>query len=780
MHCKEVQENLSLYIDGELPGEQAKEIEAHLMECPQCKIILEQYRIIDRQAMDLTVEPPVNLMKNVMKGIAPKKRSFYWRKITGVAVASVLILFALVMWNNNVRSVSADEIVLKMANTLDNLDSYHIEVNIEETYFKSNGQDEVKKGKIVEYMKKPYYQRLESDFPYSEVSIENGEKSFHSFSNNNFSRTFRQLDKEQILKALKKKNLKLMGEVNYNGRTAYKIQGKIIDFQMIDIGPGQGSQPASIEAKLDLLIDKETSIPLKTEYFRGNDKKPYRQMVYTLFKLNEPLDNKLFDIPSAQKEFPGWRPVKDIETARTLIKEKIDLPSYLPSGAKLSRIGFVGRNIRVEYLAGKNVIYITYGLFTGPEGEKRKIGDMWFDNVAENFWASSLSIQKGDSIVSVEGTLPLPELSRVAESVLTPEEKRQLVEREKLKEELIKRYKILPSDIKPTKTKFTGRIESLKISSVHLGESASGEEKFKYTTLYKAPFYVFTESNWSGTSTISIINNNRYLSVPADNANGYKLSNEPKTSINPIYWVEEEKVKAGVDKFTKRKVVGSAKYLKRPVTVVEYTYNYQNLSIQGIVDFKGPRSSKSILYVDNETGIILKQFETINGKEKVSYYVTEILVNPEINQRLFEISANLKPEIKNDVPDGFENYLEVSLEELKKKATVPVKIPGYLPEGTKLISASIFNNGEGPGKYDALQLYSVKDQPLIIYSRRKGRGEDLERQYPQRIEISGANYYYNKRGNNIIIESTTENWATHIESTIPLEELKKIIESLQN
>lgn len=46
MHCQEIQDNLSAYLDGELPPEAAREVERHLEECAVCRDLLNELRSV--------------------------------------------------------------------------------------------------------------------------------------------------------------------------------------------------------------------------------------------------------------------------------------------------------------------------------------------------------------------------------------------------------------------------------------------------------------------------------------------------------------------------------------------------------------------------------------------------------------------------------------------------------------------------------------------------------------------------------------------------------------
>ena len=68
--CSKYEEIISAYVDGELTSAEESELTAHLDNCAQCRSLLETYRNIDKLISDNTVEPPAELLQNVMAGIS--------------------------------------------------------------------------------------------------------------------------------------------------------------------------------------------------------------------------------------------------------------------------------------------------------------------------------------------------------------------------------------------------------------------------------------------------------------------------------------------------------------------------------------------------------------------------------------------------------------------------------------------------------------------------------------------------------------------------------------
>ena len=59
---------INLYIDGELPENEARALEAHMRECPACRQYCDEICMVNRAVQDL--EPPKDLHASIMAAIA--------------------------------------------------------------------------------------------------------------------------------------------------------------------------------------------------------------------------------------------------------------------------------------------------------------------------------------------------------------------------------------------------------------------------------------------------------------------------------------------------------------------------------------------------------------------------------------------------------------------------------------------------------------------------------------------------------------------------------------
>lgn len=90
-------DNLSAYLDGELPQQEKALLEAHLAGCPDCRAVLGQLGTVSGILKKHVMEPvPLSLKGEVLAG--PKKAAYPWFKpvlALSTAAAGLLVLFNL-------------------------------------------------------------------------------------------------------------------------------------------------------------------------------------------------------------------------------------------------------------------------------------------------------------------------------------------------------------------------------------------------------------------------------------------------------------------------------------------------------------------------------------------------------------------------------------------------------------------------------------------------------------------------------------------------------------
>lgn len=91
--CKE---NLSAYLDGELPAVERGLVEAHLADCPDCRAVLGQLNAVSGLVKKHVMEPvPAGLEKKVLGGAAPARPWLKPALAFATAAAAVLVVFNL-------------------------------------------------------------------------------------------------------------------------------------------------------------------------------------------------------------------------------------------------------------------------------------------------------------------------------------------------------------------------------------------------------------------------------------------------------------------------------------------------------------------------------------------------------------------------------------------------------------------------------------------------------------------------------------------------------------
>ena len=92
MDCREIQDNLSAYIDRELAPAAKESIRAHLGVCEQCTAHYAKL-LKGWQALDIweDVTPPGRLRKKVLESVKPQRRVFSVRAVLSVAAVLLLV-----------------------------------------------------------------------------------------------------------------------------------------------------------------------------------------------------------------------------------------------------------------------------------------------------------------------------------------------------------------------------------------------------------------------------------------------------------------------------------------------------------------------------------------------------------------------------------------------------------------------------------------------------------------------------------------------------------------
>jgi len=91
MNCRWVQEQLSRWLDGELPEPELSRVADHLEDCPLCRRELELMQRLDAALADLTVPVPPEMARKVLSRLA--RPSSFWYQSLALAACLVLGIF---------------------------------------------------------------------------------------------------------------------------------------------------------------------------------------------------------------------------------------------------------------------------------------------------------------------------------------------------------------------------------------------------------------------------------------------------------------------------------------------------------------------------------------------------------------------------------------------------------------------------------------------------------------------------------------------------------------
>jgi anti-sigma factor RsiW len=132
MSCKRIEERILAYVDGRVKESERREMEAHLAECPACRLRVNEFRAVTGLLDELPqIEPSAAFDARVHARVAaePVKQS-WWAWLTPsprVAFAASLLLLATV-WigmhsNSNQPAITQEDIpVLENYDVLSNFE----------------------------------------------------------------------------------------------------------------------------------------------------------------------------------------------------------------------------------------------------------------------------------------------------------------------------------------------------------------------------------------------------------------------------------------------------------------------------------------------------------------------------------------------------------------------------------------------------------------------------------------------------------------------------------
>ncbi len=130
MNCKDLEELLSAYADGELAGTQRDFLDEHLTSCADCRAILADYTKIGEQLLSLRVTPPLPDIKEAtmseIREVDTRRSSQKWLRPALVAVPVVVILAVLMTWQPWGSFPGPQSVLAKAQAAIASLQSYRI------------------------------------------------------------------------------------------------------------------------------------------------------------------------------------------------------------------------------------------------------------------------------------------------------------------------------------------------------------------------------------------------------------------------------------------------------------------------------------------------------------------------------------------------------------------------------------------------------------------------------------------------------------------------------
>lgn len=95
--CAEIGEQLSAYLDGELPADARTAVEAHLRECPDCARLCTALQALRTDIAGAQLDPPPALHERVMAQVRREARMRRIRRFTAAASAAAAAMFCFVI-----------------------------------------------------------------------------------------------------------------------------------------------------------------------------------------------------------------------------------------------------------------------------------------------------------------------------------------------------------------------------------------------------------------------------------------------------------------------------------------------------------------------------------------------------------------------------------------------------------------------------------------------------------------------------------------------------------
>lgn len=145
MSCKDALINIEAYLDGELTLSDRRDFEEHLLECDDCKLMLESVKLLNKSIRKVGyVNPPASLKRSIKTGLrditGEEGKSYGWLQLIGfggstAALASVAVwvvmsfmfgLPAQTQLSNELISAHVRSLMVDHATDVTSLDSHTV------------------------------------------------------------------------------------------------------------------------------------------------------------------------------------------------------------------------------------------------------------------------------------------------------------------------------------------------------------------------------------------------------------------------------------------------------------------------------------------------------------------------------------------------------------------------------------------------------------------------------------------------------------------------------
>lgn len=112
MECK-FTEKVSLLIDGEVTGDDARQIQSHLSACSMCQQAKEDFLLLRQEIQNYQRDPDLSAQRQAIYNIVGAERTPFWRRKIALPVPAFALIFllfvALSLWVAGLRATKSPQ-----------------------------------------------------------------------------------------------------------------------------------------------------------------------------------------------------------------------------------------------------------------------------------------------------------------------------------------------------------------------------------------------------------------------------------------------------------------------------------------------------------------------------------------------------------------------------------------------------------------------------------------------------------------------------------------------